>query len=101
MLKERLKLLDKWIVIPFVALILFSIIAVYSASSYSAMEEYGSPNYYLIRQSTVVIASLVIAFFVYIFPFRVLKKINTIILLTLYTLLFFIVVFFIPLFFST
>lgn len=96
MLKERLKLLDKWIVIPFMALILFSIIAVYSASSYSAMEEYGSPNYYLIRQSTVVIASLVIAFFVYIFPFRVLKKKNTILLGTLGTFLLLLVVLFLP-----
>lgn len=74
MLKERLKLLDKWIVIPFIALILFSVIAVYSASNYSAMEEFGNPNYYLVRQSIVVFISLIIAFFVYIFPFRVLKK---------------------------
>ncbi len=42
MLKERLKLIDKWIAIPFIILILFSVIAVYSASSYSAMEEYGT-----------------------------------------------------------
>ena len=42
MLKKRLKLLDKWIVIPFIVLILFSIIAVYSASNYSAMEEFGN-----------------------------------------------------------
>ena len=74
MLKERLKLLDKWIVFPFIVLILFSVIAVYSASNYSAMEEFGNSNYYLIRQSIIVYISLVIAFFVYIFPFRVLKK---------------------------
>ncbi|WP_084136887.1 FtsW/RodA/SpoVE family cell cycle protein [Atopostipes suicloacalis] len=74
MLKERLKLLDKWIVFPFIVLILFSVIAVYSASNYSAMEEFGNSNYYLIRQSIIVCISLVIAFFVYIFPFRVLKK---------------------------
>jgi Bacterial cell division membrane protein len=74
MLKERLKLIDKWIAIPFIILILFSIIAVYSASSYSAMEEYGTPNHYLVRQSIVVVVSLIMAFFVYIFPFRVLKK---------------------------
>ena len=78
MLKERLKLLDKWIVIPFIVLILFSIIAVYSASNYSAMEEFGNPNYYLVRQSIVVFISLFIAFFFFFFPFRVLKNKKTI-----------------------
>lgn len=94
MLKERLKLLDKWIVIPFIVLILFSIIAVYSASNYSAMEEFGNPNYYLVRQSIVVFISLFIAFFVYIFPFRVLKKkkailFGTVVIFALLTIVFF------------
>jgi len=74
MFKQRLKMMDKWIVIPYLGLMLFSIIAVYSASSFSSMENFGTPNYYLVRQIVYVIASLLIAGFVYIFPFRVLKK---------------------------
>ncbi|HLR88835.1 MAG TPA: FtsW/RodA/SpoVE family cell cycle protein [Atopostipes sp.] len=96
MLKERLKLIDKWIAIPFIILILFSIIAVYSASSYSAMEEYGTPNHYLVRQSIVVVVSLIMAFFVYIFPFRVLKKKKMILLGTIGTFILLIVVLFLP-----
>ncbi|HIZ71566.1 MAG TPA: FtsW/RodA/SpoVE family cell cycle protein [Candidatus Atopostipes pullistercoris] len=96
MLKERLKLLDKWIVIPFIVLILFSIIAVYSASNYSAMEEFGNPNYYLVRQSIVVFISLFIAFFVYIFPFRVLKKKKTILFGTVVIFALLTIVFFLP-----
>lgn len=74
MLKERFKMIDKWIAIPFVALVLFSIVAVYSASSYSALEDYGSASYYLNRQIPYAIASLLFAAFAYIFPFRVLKN---------------------------
>lgn len=96
MVKKRLKLLDKWIVIPFIVLILFSIIAVYSASNYSAMEEFGNPNYYLVRQSIVVFISLFIAFFVYIFPFRVLKKKKTILFGTVVIFALLTIVFFLP-----
>jgi len=96
MLKERLKLLDKWIVIPFVGLILFSVIAVYSASNYSAMEEFGNSNYYLVRQSIVVFISLIIAFFVYIFPFRVLKKKKAILFGTVGIFALLIIVLFLP-----
>lgn len=74
MLKERFKMIDKWIAIPFLALMLFSIVAVYSASSYSALQEYGDANFYLIRQIPYVALSLFIAAFIYIFPFRVLKN---------------------------
>lgn len=73
-LKLRMKMMDKWIVLPFLLLILFSIIAVYSASSYSAMESFGTPNHYLIRQVFNVGLSLVVGFIVYIFPFAKLKK---------------------------
>lgn len=76
MLKKRFKMIDKWIAIPFLALILFSIVAVYSASSYSAMADHGDANYYLIRQIAYVVLSLFFAAFAYIFPFRVLKKKN-------------------------
>lgn len=69
-----MKMLDLWILIPFLALTLFSIVAVYSASSYSSLEEFGHPNHYLIRQAAYVAVSLFSAAFMYIFPFRVLKN---------------------------
>lgn len=75
---RKYKLLDKWILIPFIALVLFSIIIVYSASSYSAMKDFGNSNYYLIKQIFNVILSLALAAFVYIFPFKVLKNKKTI-----------------------
>lgn len=74
MLKKRFKMLDLWIFIPFLSLILFSIIAVYSASTYSSLEDFGHPNHYLYRQVAYVAASLLFAAFIYIFPFRVLKN---------------------------
>lgn len=77
---QKLKLLDKWLVIPFFALIFFSILMVYSASSYSAMKDYGNPSYYLTKQSINVILSLFLAIIVYIFPLKALKNKNTIIL---------------------
>lgn len=67
---------------------------VYSASSYSAMQDYGDPNYYLIKQSFNVILSLSLATFVYIFPFKVLKNRKTIQIGTLIIFLLLIIVFF-------
>lgn len=74
MLKERFKLLDLWIAIPFLSLILFSIIAVYSASSFSSLNEYGTATYYFIKQCAFVSVSIFMTAFTYIFPFRVLKN---------------------------
>lgn len=96
MLKDRFKLIDKWIAIPFVSLMLFSIIMVYSASSYSAMESHGNPNYYLVRQTAYVAVSLIIAAVVYIFPFRVLKNQRIISFATLFMLFLLILVLFMP-----
>ena len=75
-LKERLKMIDKWIAIPFLALMLFSVVIVYSASTYSALEDFGNPNHYLIRQITFVSISLIIAMITYFFSFSVLQKKN-------------------------
>ncbi len=71
---KKVKTLDKWIAIPFFLLLLFSVLIVYSASSYSAMKDFGDPNHYLFRQILHVIISLLLASFIYIFPFRVLKN---------------------------
>lgn len=96
MLKERFKMIDKWIAIPFFALTLFSIVAVYSASSYSALQEYGDANFYLIRQIPYAAVSLLIAAFVYIFPFRVLKNKKFILFGTLMMFALLVVVLFMP-----
>lgn len=91
---KQVRLLDKWLAIPFFSLILLSILAVYSASGYSAMRDFGNPNHYLYRQILNVSASLLLATIVYIFPFRVLKnkrfiQLGTIAIFVLLILVFF------------
>lgn len=91
---RKIKVLDKWIAIPFFSLIAFSIIAVYSASGYSAMRDFGNPNHYLYRQLYNVGASLFLALIVYIFPFKALKnkrfiQLGTIVIFLLLILVFF------------
>ncbi len=73
MFKERIRMIDKWLFIPFVALMLFSIIMVYSASTYSALEDYGQANYYLIRQTAYVLVSFIVATITYFLSFRLIK----------------------------
>ena len=73
MFKERIRMIDKWLFIPFVALMLFSIIMVYSASTYSALEDYGRANYYLIRQTAYVLVSFIVATITYFLSFRLIK----------------------------
>lgn len=91
---RKFKLLDKWITIPFIVLIFFSILMVYSASSYSAMKNFGTPNHYLFRQVLNVGLSLVLATLVYIFPLRALKNKKTILLGTLFIFILLVAVFF-------
>lgn len=73
MFKERMRMIDKWLFIPFVALLLFSIVIVYSASTYSAMEDHGQANYYLIRQTAYVLVSFIVATIAYFLSLRLLK----------------------------
>lgn len=91
---REFKAIDKWLAIPFFSLILFSIIMVYSASSYSALKDYGNSNHYLIRQSINVFVSLCLAGIVYVFPFRALKnkkliQVGTIVIFIMLILVFF------------
>lgn len=82
-ISKKFKTLDKWIAIPFFILIIMSILMVYSASSYSAMKDFGSPNYYLVKQIFNVSLSLILATIVYIFPFKALKNKKMIVLGTI------------------
>lgn len=74
MFKERIRMIDKWLFFPFIALLLFSIIIVYSASSYSALEDYGVANYFLVRQAAYVGVSLLISSITYFLSFKLLKN---------------------------
>lgn len=71
---NRLKRIDKWILLSYLGMTLFSIIMVYSASSYTAEQTYGDPMFYFKRQVVFVLISYVVMFVVTIFPFRVLKN---------------------------
>lgn len=58
----RIRLMDKWLLIPYLIMVVFSIIMVYSASSYSAMQDFGNSAHYLIRQTIYVVASILVLF---------------------------------------
>lgn len=74
MIKERLKHVDKYIVVPYLLLTVFSIMMVYSASSYSALNDYGNPHYYLPRQIIFVGMSYVLFLVALFFPLKILKN---------------------------
>lgn len=74
MIRERIKYVDKLIVVPYLAMTLFSIIMVYSASSYSALNDYGNPHYYLPRQSVYVVVGYVVFLIAFFFPIKLLKN---------------------------
>lgn len=74
MIRERIKYIDKWIVLPYLALTLFSIIMVYSASSYSALHDYGNPHYYLPRQAVFVGLGYISFIVGWFFPFQILRE---------------------------
>ncbi|WP_208559809.1 FtsW/RodA/SpoVE family cell cycle protein [Marinilactibacillus kalidii] len=74
MFKERIRNMDKYLVIPFLILALFSIVMVYSASSYMGLKDYDNPQYYLVRQTAYVVGGLLFAVIGAFFPFRLLKK---------------------------
>lgn len=92
-LDGRFKLLDKWIFRPFMILILFSIVAIYSASSYSAMEDYGNPHHYLKRQSIIVGVSLFLSLLVYLLPLHLFRNKKVAQIGTISTILLLLVVF--------
>lgn len=85
LIKERLRLADKKILIPFVFLLIFSVLAVYSASSYVALNEFNNPGHYLFRQSLFVVISFCAFLFALIFPLKKLQKKNWIATGTLIT----------------
>lgn len=61
-INRRIKLMDKFLLGAYLVMVIFSIIMVYSASSYSAMQDYNNPQHYLIRQFIHVTVSIFIMF---------------------------------------
>lgn len=74
MLKNRIKYVDKYLVFPYLALTLFSIIMIYSASSYSALNDYGNPHHYLPRQAIFVGMSFTLFIISLYLPLQILKQ---------------------------
>ncbi len=74
MLRNRIKYVDKYLVFSYVILTLFSIIMIYSASSYSALNDYGNPHHYLPRQAVFVGMSYMLFIFFLFLPLQILKK---------------------------
>lgn len=72
--KKKLEWVDKGILIPVIFLLVFSVLAVYSASTYVALHDHNNPGYYLMRQSTFVLISFVTFFFALALPFRHLRS---------------------------
>lgn len=74
MLRNRIKYVDKFLVFSYIALTLFSIIMIYSASSYSALNDYGNPHHYLPRQAVFVGMSYVLFTICLFLPLQILKQ---------------------------
>jgi len=73
MVFKRLKYMDKWILIPYLIIAIFSIVMVYSASSYSALQDFGNAAHYLPRQALFVVLGIICATVTALFP---LNKLN-------------------------
>jgi cell division protein FtsW len=67
-LKEKLRRLDPWILIPYLLLVVIGIIMVYSASSGELIASNLSPTMYLKRQAIFAVVGLIGAALTYIFP---------------------------------
>lgn len=74
MLFRRLKYMDKWLLFPYLIIAIFSIVMVYSASTYSALQDFGNAAYYLPRQALFVVLGIGFALFTALFPLNKLKN---------------------------
>lgn len=74
MIKDRLKHVDKYIVVPYLLLTVFSIMMIYSASSYSALNMYANPHHYLPRQAVFVAMSYFLFTVALFFPLEIMRK---------------------------
>lgn len=85
-MKEKLRSLDPWILVPYLLLAFIGIIMVYSASSGELIASNLSPTMYLKRQAIFVVAGLFLAAVTYWFPAHFWYSKGTVTLITLGTL---------------
>lgn len=71
---NKFKLVDLYVLIPYIVLSITGILMVYSASSYIAMADFSNPQHYLLRQSMYVLAGMITAVIGYLFPYKWLKE---------------------------
>lgn len=85
-LKEKIRLLDPWILIPYLILILIGIVMVYSASSGEMIASNLPPTTYLKRQTIFAVGGLFLVAVTYWFPAHFWYSKGTVTLATLGTL---------------
>lgn len=62
MIQNKIKYLDKWLLVPYLILVIFSIIMVFSASSYLGVVIDSNPYNYLYRQMIFVVMGIMLMF---------------------------------------
>ena len=85
-MKEKLRRLDPWILIPYLLLVVIGIIMVYSASSGELIASNLSPTMYLKRQAIFAVVGLIGAALTYIFPAHFWYSKGTVIIAVISTL---------------
>ncbi|WP_125607599.1 FtsW/RodA/SpoVE family cell cycle protein [Lapidilactobacillus bayanensis] len=85
-MKEKLRRLDPWILIPYLLLIVIGVIMVYSASSGEMIAANLSPTTYLKRQAIFALGGLFLAGITYWFPAHFWYSKGTVTIITLSTL---------------
>lgn len=71
---KKLKLIDLWILIPYIILLGIGVVMVYSASFYNSMSHGGSTNTYLIKQGLYSIMGLIVFFITFMLKVRLFKS---------------------------
>ncbi|MFD1418224.1 FtsW/RodA/SpoVE family cell cycle protein [Companilactobacillus keshanensis] len=74
---KKLKLIDLWILIPYIILLGIGVVMVYSASFYNAMSNGGSTNQYLIKQGMYAFISLILFFITFMLKVKFFKSSRT------------------------
>lgn len=84
-LKYRFSLMDKWLLVTYLIMLMTSIIMVYSASSYTALQDFGDAKHYFIRQSIYAGLSVVLMFTTSLMSIRVFKSTKTMVFVVIIT----------------
>lgn len=71
---KKIKLIDLWIVIPYIVLLGIGVVMVYSASFYNAMLHGGNTTSYLVKQAIFALVGLAICYLVFMLKEQILKS---------------------------